>query len=237
METSKKKIIATIECRMTSTRLPGKVLMPAVAGMSFLELIVSRIKKVEELDAIVIATTTNSTDDEIEKLAKKMNVSCFRGSEDDVLQRVLGAAHYVNADIIVELHGDCPFVDPQLISQMINFYLKNPCDYAKNFEPDTYPDGLDVQVFSTALLETADKLGKSDDDREHVSWYFRNRPEEYKHLTLNAPKSLMYTDLKLTLDTKEDLHFIESILPDIYALNENFTIYDVINYMRNKNEI
>lgn len=228
----KHKVVATIECRMTSSRLPGKVLMDAVPGISYLEYIADRVRRCSMVDEVVFATTTNSSDDAIEKLAHKINVGCFRGSEQDVLGRVLGAAKSYNADVIVELHGDCPFVDPDIISQVIGLYLNNKCDYAKNFEPSSYPDGLDVQVFSTALLAEADEFGKSDEDREHVSWYFRNRPDKYTHLTLIAPDSLRYPDLRLTLDTLDDLNFIRSVLPQLHAKKPNFTSYELVKMLQ-----
>lgn len=227
-----KKVVATIECRMTSTRLPGKVLMEAVDGVSFLEYIANRIRRSSMVDEVVFATTTNRTDDPIEELANKIGIGCFRGSEDDVLGRVLGAAKSYNADVIVELHGDCPFVDPDIISQVVGLYIYNKCDYAKNFEPNGYPDGLDVQVFSVGLLEEADRLGQTADDREHVSWYFRNRPERYKHLTLPAPDSLRYPELRLTLDTQDDLKFIKSILPKLHNKNPNFSSYELIEELK-----
>ncbi len=227
-----KKVVATIECRMTSTRLPGKVLMEAVDGVSFLEYIANRIRRSSMVDEVVFATTTNRTDDPIEELANKIGVGCFRGSEDDVLGRVLGAAKSYNADVVVELHGDCPFVDPDIISQVVGLYIYNKCDYAKNFEPNGYPDGLDVQVFSVDLLEEADRLGQTSDDREHVSWYFRNRPDQYSHLTLLPPDSLRYPDLRLTLDTPEDLRFIKSILPKLHDKNPNFNSHDLVEELR-----
>ena len=179
-----------------------------------------------------MATTENALDDAIEELSNKIGVKCFRGSEEAVLGRVLGAAKSVDADIIVELHGDCPFVDPDIISQVVTLYLNNQCDYAKNFEPSSYPDGLDAQAFSVDLLDEANRLGLTQEDREHVSWYFRKRPDVYKHLTILAPESLRFPNIRLTLDTAEDLMFIKTILPKLYAKNENFNTADLISELR-----
>ena len=230
--TRRPKVVATIECRMGSSRLPGKVMMEAVDGISFLELIARRVSKCSLIDEIVLATTENALDDAIEELSNKIGVKCFRGSEEDVLGRVLGAAKSVDADIIVELHGDCPFVDPDIISQVVTLYLNNQCDYAKNFEPSSYLDGLDVQAFSVDLLDEANRLGLTQEDREHVSWYFRKRPDVYKHLTILAPESLRFPNIRLTLDTAEDLIFIKTILPKLYAKNENFNTADLISELR-----
>mgnify|MGYP002134872085 CR=1 FL=1 len=230
--TCRPKVVATIECRMGSSRLPGKIMMEAVDGISFLELIARRVSKCSLIDEIVLATTENTIDDAVEELSSKIGVKCFRGSEEDVLGRVLGAAKSVGADIIVELHGDCPFVDPDIISQVVTLYLNNQCDYAKNFEPSSYPDGLDAQAFSVDLLEEANRLGLTQEDREHVSWYFRTRPDVYKHLTIIAPESLRFPSVRLTLDTAEDLTFIKTILPKLYAKNENFDAADVVSELK-----
>lgn len=229
---TKPRVVVTIECRMGSSRLPGKVMMEAVNGISFLELIAKRVSKSSLVDEVVLATTKNGTDDVICELAKKLDIGCFRGSENDVLGRVLGAARAYNAEVIVELHGDCPFVDPDIISQVVGLYLSNPCDYAKKFEPNSYPDGLDVQVFSLALLEEADRLGRTPEDREHVSLFFRNRPKHYRHLTLIAPDSLRDPELRLTLDTAEDLKFIKSILRKLHNKNPNFSSYELIEELK-----
>src|SRR3989338_353435 len=178
------KIICTIECRMTSSRLPGKVLMDAIAGKSMLEIMIERVKREQHIQEIVLATTVNKTDDLIELLAKKINVSCFRGSEEDVLSRVLGAAKKFKGDIIVELTGDCPIIDPEIISQVIDCYIHNDCDYASTGNPITYPEGMDIQVYSAKLLERADAEGKTPEDREHVSWYIVKNPVKFKLLTI-----------------------------------------------------
>src|SRR3990167_111470 len=116
------RIVATIEARMTSSRLPGKVLMP-IAGTPALEMVIHRLKLSKYVDAICVATTTNATDDAIVALAEKLGVGCFRGSESDVLGRVLGAAQSAKADIIVEVTADCPFVDPALVDRCIEEFF------------------------------------------------------------------------------------------------------------------
>jgi len=213
------KIVATIEARMTSTRLPKKVLKNGVDKYSFLEILIYRLKQVPELDDIVVATTTNTDDDPIESVAKKCNVKCFRGSEFDVLNRVLSAAKSLNADLIVETHADAVFVSPEIISQMIQIYKYNDCEYVKNFEPNSFYNGLEVQVFSTKLLEfISNQVDLSEDDKEHVSKYFRDRPQQFKHLVLYAMPSHRVLDknIKLTLDTPQDLIFIREMLDKLY---------------------
>lgn len=225
-----KKIVSTIEARMTSTRLPGKVLMEA-AGMPMLEMMIRRLKKVTCIDEIVIATTTNREDDKIVDLAKRLDVGHFRGSENDVLSRVLGAARKYNADIIVEMTGDCPLIDPGIVSQVVDLYMKDKCDFASNIDPATFPNGMDTQVFSTDLLALADVEGHTEEDREHVSWFMRRQPERFKILNITAPPSLRWPELGLTLDEYGDYLLLKDIAehfqPELY-----FTCGQVLRYLR-----
>lgn len=224
----KGKIVATIECRMTSSRLLGKVLLEGIDGKSMLEVMVERVKAVKGIDQITLATTTNKTDDVLERLAGKLGIGCFRGSEDDVLSRVLGAAKKFKADIIVELTGDCPLIDPEIVAQVIDCYRNNDCDYASNCDPNTYPIGMDTQVFSTDSLETADKEGLTPADREHVSLYIRKRPEKFKQSILIAPPHLKRPDIQVTLDEKDDYELIRRILQKLYPANKYFSCLDII---------
>lgn len=224
-----KKIIATIEARMTSSRLPGKVLMPA-AGMPMLEILIRRLKTVPHLQEIVVATTDNADDGPVVGLAQKLDVGSFRGSENDVLARVLGAARQYNADVIVEITGDCPLIDPTIVGQVIDLYLGTRCDYASNVGPVTYPIGMDAQVFSTELLAQADREGKTQEDREHVSWYIRHHPK-FKRVNLSAPRNLYWPELGLTLDERSDYELLKNIVeyfsPELY-----FSCGDILDYLR-----
>jgi len=177
------KIVAIIEARMTSSRLPGKVLME-VLDKPILHYLVARLKRVQLLDEIVLATTTNSTDNSLVEFANSENIKCYRGSEDDVMSRVVGAAESVDADLIVEITGDCPIIDPNIIEQAIQTYINNNVDYVSNAHVRSYPDGMDVQVFSLNVLKKS--LNMTDDilDHEHVTLHIRNHPELFSHLNL-----------------------------------------------------
>lgn len=168
-------IAATIEARMTSSRLPGKVLLPA-GGKPMLQILIERLQRVSELDAIVLATTTNAIDDALVKLAVRCGIQVFRGSEDDVLGRVCGALSCVNAEVAVEITGDCPFVDPDMVSACIREYLSNrgSSDYVANTTGPTLgaPHGLDVQVFRAGALQEIERETSTAEDREHVSMAF-----------------------------------------------------------------
>lgn len=231
IEMSEPTIAATVECRIASSRLPGKVMMESL-GKPMLEYLVERLKRVERLDHIVLATTENSSDGCIAELAGKLNVGCFRGSEDDVLHRVLCAAESVNADLIVEITGDCPLIDPGIASQTLSLYLSNECDYASNDLTPSYPLGMDVQVFSTDLLRLADREGQTPDDREHVSWFFIRNPKRFRLLMLPAPPQLHWPDLRLTLDEIGDFRLIDAVISTLYPSNPEFSCYDIVSYLR-----
>lgn len=216
---------------MTSSRLPGKVLMET-CGKPMLELQVERLLKVKAIDEIVLATTINTADDPIVKLAERIGVNYYRGSEEDVLNRVLNAAQSCEGDMIVEITGDCPLVDPQITSQIIQLYLRNECDYASNLDPVTFPIGFDSQVFSVELLVLADKETDLPTDREHVSWFIRRQPKRFKKLHLPAPQDLEWPELALTLDEFEDFQLLKTIFEHFYPKRKDFTATDIIRYFR-----
>ena len=224
----KKKIMASIEARMTSSRLPGKVLMESLPGVSMLEYMINRVKKSNNIDDIIIATTINKEDDPIVELCKKLKVKFFRGSEDDVLLRVLNAHKHFKSDIIVELTGDCPLIDYKLIDKIINVYNNNNYDYVSNSHVRSYPDGFDVQVFSTELLGEVSLLTKDSYDRENVS-SFIYRSGRYKTFAVIAEDNLFWPELRVTLDDKGDYLLIKNIIENI---GEDYRVNDVVKYVR-----
>lgn len=224
------RVVATIECRMTSTRLPGKVMLKA-CGKSMLELMAERVRQIEGIDEVIFATTSNPTDDCIEELAGKIGVKVYRGSEHDVLKRVLDAARAFKGDTIVELTGDCPLTDAAIVSQGLRTYAFNECDYLSNVHMPGYPIGLDVQVFSTELLSQADKEGALPEDREHVSWFFRRNPARFKTIHLAPPDELLLPDLRLTLDEKDDYELIRTIFEALYPKNPRFGYADILHLL------
>jgi len=228
----KYKIVAIVEARMTSSRLPGKVLLP-LAGKPSLERLIERLKRSKFLDGIVIATTINKTDDPIVELANNLSVGFFRGSELDVLKRVLLASQSANADIIVEITGDCPLVDWRLVDKGIDEYFKNNVDYASNIIKLSYPIGFDVQVFSSKILSEIDKITNDPNDRTHVSYYIYNHPEKYKLFNWKSGKEDCWPDLRLTLDEKDDYEFLNIIFENLFPINNDFSAKDIINFLKN----
>jgi spore coat polysaccharide biosynthesis protein SpsF len=222
--------IATIEARMTSTRLPGKVLMPC-QGQPMLALMVERLRFVPNLDGIVIATTTNETDNPIEDLADELGVGCWRGSEDDVMLRVLDAAKAFKADVIVETTGDCPLIDPRIVEYCIMNYFNSGVDYLSNVLQRSFPIGMDTQVFSTKVLEDAASRTTDPVDHEHVSLFIYRHPELYKLANVMAPPELQDPELRLTLDTQQDFELIDKIFAALLQNNPRFTLGDILSLL------
>jgi len=229
------KIVATIEARMTSSRLPGKVLLPAL-GQPLLHHLVQRLHAVPSIDEIVLATTINITDEPLVAFADKENIRVFRGSENDVMARVIGAAEFVGTDVIVEITGDCPIIDPDIVEQAIRMYKMHEAAYVSNGIIRTYPDGMDTQVFSLETLRRSAAMTNAPLDREHVSLHMRKHPELFPHLHLIAPPSLHWPDLGLTLDEPTDYELIKRIIEYFGESKPLFSCLDVIRVLHEKPE-
>ncbi|KAF0180027.1 MAG: spore coat polysaccharide biosynthesis protein SpsF [Limisphaerales bacterium] len=221
---------------MKSSRLPGKVLLP-VCGKPLLELMIERLRQVPELDGIVIATTADPSCQPIEDLAKRLSVGCFRGGEDDVLDRVLRSAQSAQADLIVELTGDCPLIDPDLVSEVIREFRSRDVDYCANVLQRTHPRGMDVQVFPTKVLAQAAELTNNPSDREHVSIYIYTHPERFRLHNVTSSLSPEDADLRLTVDTPDDFKLVSEIFQRLYPTNPRFRLADILKLMREHPEL
>ncbi|SOC16699.1 cytidylyltransferase domain-containing protein [Thalassospira xiamenensis] len=230
------KIFATIEARMNSSRLPGKVMMP-VLNRPMIGYLIDRLKAVPSLDGIVLATTTNEVDNILVDFAKSEDIHVFRGSENDVMSRVIEAADSVDADTIVEITGDCPIIDPDLVEQTILLYKKNKADYAANSFFSSYPDGMDTQVISTASLKKSASMTSDPLDREHVSRHIVNNDQIFKHVYLIAPPSLHWPGLGLTLDEQADFDLIRTLIERLSPENPMFGCNAIIKYLQENPEI
>lgn len=224
------KVVAIIQARMTSTRLPGKVLMQ-VQGKSLLEYQLERVKRSKFIDEIVVATTVNTSDDPIVKLCDKIGVSIYRGSEEDVLSRYYGAAIQFEADVIVRLTSDCPLIDSEIIDQVIKLYMSrhNGLDYVSNTLKRTYPRGLDTEAFSLRSLQTAYENAYFKSEREHVTPYIYMNSNKFNIENLSFPQNL--SKHRWTVDTKEDFELIKLILESLYTKNPMFTMKDVLDLL------
>jgi spore coat polysaccharide biosynthesis protein SpsF len=230
-ETRPATIAAVIEARMTSSRLPGKVLLPA-AGKPLLAHLVERLRRVPSLHRIVLATTVNAADDVLARFAQEQAVACHRGSEEDVMARVIGAADSVAADVVVGITGDCPLIDPVLVEQMVQMYLNNACDYASNCEVRSYPEGMDTQVYALAALKSSAAMTNDRLDHEHVTLHMRNHPELFQHLYLVAPQDLTWPELHLSVDEQPDYVLIQTLIDHFGDANRLFGCRDIIQALR-----
>ncbi len=233
--TTKPRVVATIEARMTSSRLPGKVLLPAL-GEPMLMHLVRRLRAVRSIDEIVIATTVNATDDPIQVFADAQGVLCYRGSEQDVLSRVIEAAESAQAEVLVEITGDCPVIDPDLVEQTIRMFFHHQADYVSNSLVRSYPDGMDTQVMWLSALKASAALTQSPLDREHVSRYICRHPDLYSQVHLIAPPSLHWPELGLTLDEKDDYELLRRLIEALAPENPLFGCQDMIRLLRQKPE-
>ena len=230
------KTVITIEARMGSTRLSGKVLRP-VLGEPMLARMIERLRRVRKADGIVVATTVHAADDPIATLANDLGVGCHRGSEEDVLGRVLDAAQGAGADLIVETTADCPVIDPGVIDQLIHTFLSNQVDYCSNVLSHTYPRGLDAQVFPVAVL--ADVATRTEDpaDREHVSLYIYEHPERYRLLNVASGLADRDAEWRLTVDTLEDSVLINAIYGELYPVNPRFGLADMLDLLHRRPDL
>jgi len=224
-------IVATIEARMTSSRLPGKPLLPA-AGMPMLEHLVRRLRAVPSIDAIVLATTVNTADAPLLELAERLGIVAFRGDEEDVMQRVIGAATSVGADVVVEITGDCPIIDPEIVEQTIRMFNAHKADYVSNAMVRSYPDGMDTQVFRLETLKRSAEMTNEWLDREHVTLHIRNHPELFTQVHLVAPPEIHWPELGLTLDERSDYELLKQIIEYFEIGNPLFSCLDVVRFLR-----
>ena len=203
-------VVAIVQARMSSTRLPGKVLADLGPGTT-LEVLVRRLGSASSLHAIVLATSTDPSDDPVAEAAAGLGMELVRGPLEDVLGRYELAASAHGADAVVRITADCPLVDAALVDRMVEMWRKGEADYVCNtIEPRTFPKGLDVEVVSRGALQAAAARATDPYDREHVTPYIRARPDEFPQLPLYMTPDL--GEMRLTLDTEEDLDILRDTL-------------------------
>lgn len=224
------KRVAILQVRMTSSRLPGKVLMD-LAGQPMAAREVERLRRCKRLDEIVLATTTNRDDDALVNLADRIDLRWYRGSEHDVLARYVGAARETQAEIVVRVTGDCPLLDPEQTDRVIAALEAEPADYAANVLRRTFPRGLDTEALHLDTLLRLDRLARSKPSREHVTWFLREeRAEIFVKVSVEDREN--NSDLRWTVDTAEDLAFIRGIWANL-GLADRFIPYrEILAYLR-----
>lgn len=230
---------------MGSSRLPGKVLME-LDGKPALQILTERLSCSKYIDEIIIATTVNPGDDKIAEFGKENNIPVFRGSEEDVLGRVVGAVESVNGDIIVEITGDCPLMDPEVIDNVLDAYFDNypDYDYVTNIgyvkgHVREIPLGMDVRVFTYKDLKFINEITDDPEDREHVSLYFfRTGKDKYKLYNVSIPdKWKRDYNPRLCLDTKEDFEVLKIVYESLSKVKKDFNLEDILNFIDRNKEV
>ncbi|NYT09584.1 MAG: NTP transferase domain-containing protein [Methanosarcinales archaeon] len=226
-------IIAIVQARMGSTRLPGKV-MKDIGGITMLARVVSRLARSELIDQILVATTTKRSDDPIAAECDRLKVPVFRGDEEDVLDRYYQAALAHGADTVVRITSDCPLIEPEVVGKVIRAFLEGNPDYASNSLERTYPRGLDAEVVSMVALTKAWQEATEPYQRVHVTPYIYQNPDRFKLLTIKS--NVDYSHYRWTVDTQEDLDFVRAVYTS-FGNEDSFTWKDLIFLLAKEPEL
>jgi spore coat polysaccharide biosynthesis protein SpsF len=227
------KILGIIQARAGSSRLQEKIMLP-ILGKPIIWHIYNRLKNCNKINQICIATSTNSLDDVIEKFALNENIDIFRGSEEKIVDRLIGAARKFNADAIVRITGDCPLVDPYIVDQIIQKFLDNPnLDFVSNTIKRTFPDGLDIEIISRDFLEKLpSQLGDSQE------WFAIHIIENHKRFNcINYSNTIDLSKLRWTVDYEEDYKFVKAVYQELFKQDQVFHMKDIIDLLSRKPEI
>tara|TARA_B110000444_G_scaffold222658_1_gene224736 strand:+ start:121 stop:891 length:771 start_codon:yes stop_codon:yes gene_type:complete len=239
----KTDFITTIEARMTSSRLPGKVLKE-INKMTSLEILFSRIYKSKYINKIIVATTINDEDSAIVDVAKKNNVDYYRGSEEDVLGRLSNSLKDSAEKYVIQLTGDNPIIDPAIIDYMVEYFIENEYDFITNnglmnLNDHLIPLGMDVSIFKRKDLIDISSITKDNEDREHPTLYFyRTGKEKFKIKNVPIPeKWINKNNYRLTLDTEEDFYVISKICNFFFNNISSFSLEEIYSYLDNNPDI
>jgi len=227
-----------LQARTSSSRLPNKVLMP-ILGKPMLAQQIDRLSTITTPHKLIVATSSQTSDDAIEQLCQQLNVHCFRGSLDDVLARYYQAAmafdYNKTTKNIVRLTGDCPLIDSEIIDKVIELFIQRKVDYCSNCAPATLPDGLDVEVFTLSALEKAYQLAQKLSEREHVTPFIRNNPKLFKVANYTHQPDL--SQYRWTVDQAEDFDLVTKIYQALYPDNADFKLADIVKLIKQQPEL
>ena len=228
-------ILAVLQARLSSSRLPGKVLMP-LAGAPMILRQVERVRRAARIDRLVVATSDRADDDRLADALSGAGVEVYRGSLEDVLARFVGALDAFPADHVVRLTGDCPLIDPQLIDATIDLHLRTGADYSPNRVADKgFPKGQDVEVITAAALRRAAATASTSEEREHVTWGVWNHPELYRIERLEPP--LDQGHIRWTVDRPDDYEFVSAVYDALYPVDPAFTSDDIRAFVRSRPDL
>jgi len=228
-------ILAILQARLNSTRLPGKVLLP-LAGAPLILRMVERVRRARRIDRLVVATGDQASDDPLAQVLEDAGVDVFRGPLDDVLARFIGALDAFPADHVVRLTGDCPLIDPELIDATIALHLETGADYAQNRLVDRgFPKGQDVEVITARALRRASAAAMTREEREHVTWGVWNHPELYRVVRLEPPTDEGH--VRWTVDRPDDYDFVAAVYDALYSGDPAFSSDDVRAFVRGRPDL
>jgi spore coat polysaccharide biosynthesis protein SpsF len=227
------KVVAIVQARTGSTRLPGKVLKD-IGGETMLSRVVARLRRTRLINEVLIATTDLAVDDAIVTECRKCSVPVSRGDERDVLDRYFRAAQLAKAEVVVRITSDCPLIDPEIADKTIGAFLEARPDYASNVMQRTYPRGLDTEVMSLAALERAWRQASKLYEREHVTPYIYEHPDEFKLLSVAGDED--HSSHRWTVDTQEDLEFVRAAYAK-FAPDGSFTWWDVLDLLKREPQL
>ncbi|GAB1351054.1 NTP transferase domain-containing protein [Ignavibacteriales bacterium] len=230
------KIATVIQARMSSSRLPYKVML-SLAGKPLLLRLCERVNASLLKGSIIVATSTEPSDDPIENLCKNEGIKCYRGSLTDLLKRHLEAAESVSADYVIKIPSDVPLIDPDVINRVITKFFRNGVDYdfVSNLHPATYPDGNDVEVMTIEALKKADREAKRDFEREHTTPYFWENPQLFRIGNVTWETGFDYSMThRWTIDYEEDYLFIKTVYDELWSPDKHFSLIDILNLLNRK---
>ena len=223
-------ILAILQARMSSTRLPGKVLKP-LAGAPALQRQVERVARAERIDRLIVATSDRPEDDDIADICEGLGVSCYRGDLDNVLDRFYRAAQTLAPQHVVRLTGDCPLADWRLIDRLIETHLSGGYDYASTVMPRCYPKGLDAEIMTLAALETAWREAADPYQREHVTPLLYQSQNRSRFRLGSVSQAEDLSPLRWTLDRPEDYEMIAAVYQALYPRDPAFGTADILDYL------
>jgi spore coat polysaccharide biosynthesis protein SpsF len=221
-------IAIIIQARMGSTRLPGKVLKE-IMGKPMLWHVITRAKTCKTADKVIVATTRNPADKPIVKLSEQLGAGYYAGSETDVLDRYYRAAVKYKVEVIVRITADCPLLDPRVVDTVVRRYQSSDYDYVSNTLKRSYPDGLDVEVFSFAALNRAWREAELLSEREHVTPYLWKNPDKFRLANVKRTNNL--SALRFTVDEESDLEFVKQVYEHLYEEQGFFSTNDVLRLL------
>jgi spore coat polysaccharide biosynthesis protein SpsF len=225
-------VVATVEARISSNRLPGKVMYP-LGGKPMLEQIILRLRQCETVNDIVVATTRHSEDDVIEDLCESIGCKCYRGSTNDVSERLMNAVG--NASVIVQTTGDCPFIEPELIDYAVTMLFEKNLDYVSNSSClNPYPIGLEVRAFKVSALKKSIESSADPIDRVHGSYFIARKPNIFVSEVFSAPSGVTFPKIRLTVDEPLDYKLASLIYDSLYTGEHHFGLSEILSLVQRK---